>query len=391
MDYYNSFTRCKLIVGMNYDNDIGRLIKYHGGSKVLLFYSNQAFEITNLLDRIHRSLKSSGLDYVECFDSNNNPRLDSVFEGIKYCHREDVDFILAIGASPECAVAKIIAAGSEYEENIYDIFNDDSSIEKALPIAVISTTVCGGCATLPSARVYRKLDDETLKSYSCRSDFLIPDFIIYNPELCHIKASEIGYNFVKIFNVLLCRYFSKNEVPSFAENIIEVTMKNVISSFNKLREKPNNVDVITNLIWASLSAYVNPMLSYNDDDVVSILSNAIVEVYDCRIEEAFSILIPAWFKFSLKKKCNQIAKLGANVFGIPYIFSDIEETAEITISKVIKIMVDFGMPVSLSHFNGNATDIQNILKKAGFPEVREIGADRKFNAIDCEVILSLAL
>ena len=60
------------------------------------------------------------------------------------------------------------------------------------------------------------------------------------------------------------------------------------------------------------------MLNYNDEACVPILEKALISVYDCNPEEAASIIIPAWFKFVLKKKELQIAKLGSTAFDIPY-------------------------------------------------------------------------
>ncbi|WP_406018599.1 iron-containing alcohol dehydrogenase [Succinivibrio sp.] len=379
------------LFGPNLENEVGRQIKYLGGSKVLVIYSKLSSSIGNLLDKVRRSLRNSGLDYTELGESYVNPRISTVFDGIKICKTEDVDFILAVGSTSVCSVAKVIAAGALFEDSFYEMFKNNSDIEKALPLAVISTSICGGCATSREVTVFNRLEDGSLKYFDCSSEVLTPKFIIYNPELCTVSSSNYAFNFVRLLDVLFRRYFEVNKNTVLAEKMLEATIKTVLIMFAKIKDKPNDVDCITNLMWASISAYVNPMLNYNDEACVPILEKALISVYDCNPEEAASIIIPAWFKFVLKKKELQIAKLGSTAFDIPYNFSDVGITASQTVDFIKRRFEALKLPVKLSELNGNAGDIEKILKKVGFPEIKTIGTNEHYTQTDCEVILSLAL
>ncbi|GEM_PF-589489 len=379
------------LFGPNQENEVGRQIKYLGGSKVLVIYSKLSSSIGNLLDKVRRSLRNSGLDYTELGESYVNPRISTVFDGIKICKTEDVDFILAVGSTSVCSVAKVIAAGAVFEDSFYEMFKNNSDIEKALPLAVISTSICGGCAISREVTVFNRLEDGSLKYFDCSSEVLSPKFVIYNPELCSISSSNYAFNFVRLLDVLFRRYFEVNKNTVLAEKMLEATIKTVLIMFAKIKDKPNDVDCITNLMWASISAYVNPMLNYNDEACVPILEKALISVYDCNPEEAASIIIPAWFKFILKKKELQIAKLGSTAFDIPYNFSDVGITASQTVDFIKRRFEALKLPVKLSELNGNAGDIEKILKKVGFPEIKSIGTNEHYTQTDCEVILSLAL
>ncbi len=379
------------LFGPNQENEVGRQIKYLGGSKVLVIYSKLSSSIGNLLDKVRRSLRNTGLDYTELGESYVNPRISTVFDGIKICKTEDVDFILAVGSTSVCSVAKVIAAGAVFEDSFYEMFKNNSDIEKALPLAVISTSICGGCAISREVTVFNRLEDGSLKYFDCSSEVLSPKFVIYNPELCSISSSNYAFNFVRLLDVLFRRYFEVNKNTVLAEKMLEATIKTVLIMFAKIKDKPNDVDCITNLMWASISAYVNPMLNYNDEACVPILEKALISVYDCNPEEAASIIIPAWFKFILKKKELQIAKLGSTAFDIPYNFSDVGITASQTVDFIKRRFEALKLPVKLSELNGNAGDIEKILKKVGFPEIKSIGTNEHYTQTDCEVILSLAL
>lgn len=391
MHNFNNVTQTKFFFGPNQENEVGRQIKYLGGSKVLLHYSKETSLIANLLDKVRRSLKTAGLDFVELGEVVSNPRIETVFDGIKLCKNEHVDFILAIGSQSECASAKVIAAGAMFEDNFYDMFKPDCELDDALPVAVISTTICGGSATSTSVSVSHKLDDGSLTFYECNSSLISPKFIIYNPELCQYDNLNLEYSLVRILAVLFNKYFTVNKSTVLADRVIESTIKTVLMMYNKLKEKNNDLECISNLMWASISAHVNPMYNSSLDNCVNTLTRAIVSAFDCNPEQASSLVIPAWFEFVLKKKTSKIAQLGTAVFNIPFNFSDIDSTAFQTVTMIKSLFESFGLPIKLSELNGTGADIERILFKAGFPEIKSIGTEDIFSKTDCEVLLSLSL
>ena len=92
MQNYNNLTRTQLLYGSNEENEVGRQIKYLGGTRVLLHYSRNIKNLNNLLDKIKRSLRLTGLDFVELSEDDvKTPKIDTIFKGIKICRKENVD------------------------------------------------------------------------------------------------------------------------------------------------------------------------------------------------------------------------------------------------------------------------------------------------------------
>jgi len=141
MQNYNNLTRTQLLYGSNEENEVGRQIKYLGGTRVLLHYSKNINNLNNLLDKIKRSLRLTGLDFVELSeDDAKTPKIDTIFKGIKICREENVDFVLAVGGINEFTIAKLIAVASPYDDNFYNIFKKEYDIEQAIPLGIVSTT-----------------------------------------------------------------------------------------------------------------------------------------------------------------------------------------------------------------------------------------------------------
>lgn len=392
MQNYNNLTRTQLLYGSNEENEVGRQIKYLGGTRVLLHYSKNINNLNNLLDKIKRSLRLTGLDFVELSeDDTKTPKIDTIFKGIKICREENVDFVLAVGGINEFTIAKLIAVASPYDDNFYNIFKKEYDIEQAIPLGIVSTTICTGVAISDSASVAHRLSDGSLTFYSCSSEFLYPKFIIYSPELCLYDDMSLESNVVSIISLLLHRYFAKNKVSLLSDNITEAALKTVLLMYNKLKDKPGDLEGIYNLMWASITAYVVPFYSYSDDVSVDILSRAIVGVFDCSREQAESIILPAWFEFVQKKHAKKVAKLGSCVLNVALDYQNLETTSKNTVKLIKEMFTKFGLPTTLSQINGDAADIERILYKAGFPEIGNIGNYEKLDKTDCEVILSLAL
>lgn len=392
MQNYNNLTRTQLLYGSNEENEVGRKIKYLGGTRILLHYSKNIKNLNNLLDKIKRSLRLSGLDFVELAENDvETPKIDTIFKGIRICRDEHIDFVLAVGGINEFTIAKLIAVASPYDDNFYNIFKKEYDIEQALPIGIISTTVCTGAANSDCASVAHRLSDGSLTFYSCSSDFLYPKFIIYSPELCLYDDMSLESNVVSITSLLLHRYFANNKVSLLSDNITEASLKTVLLMYEKLKEKPGDLECINNLMWSSITAFVVPFYSFGDDVSVDILSRAIVSVFDCSRAQAESIILPAWFEFIQKKHASKVAKLGTSVFNVSLDYQNVESTSKNTVAQIKQMFTKFGLPTKLSQINADAADIERILYKAGFPEIDNIGNYEKLDKTDCEVILSLSL
>ncbi|MGN1282069.1 MAG: iron-containing alcohol dehydrogenase [Succinivibrio sp.] len=382
----------ELLYGANQENDVGRQIKYLGGTNVLMVYPKLNGDVSNLIDKIKRSLKVAGLDYEELSHSDKyHPRVETIFEGIKICKNESVDFILAIGGAPEFVLSKLISASSLYEDNFYNIFKEGYEIDSVIPLGIISTSICAGDALSTFVSVSHKLEDGSITFYNCNSPKLAPRFLIFSAELCQYSSSSLSNSVVMLISSLMHRYFGLNKAQYLSESFTESSIKTVLQMYTRLKEQHDDLESINNLIWASVSSYTDPIFSVDNNVSIDILSRALVCVYDCEQEKAESILLPAWLSFIQNRHSSKIAKLGHNIFNIDIDYTDVSKTSKKTVDRIRSMFCDFGMPVKLREIGGNAADIEKIMFKAGFPEIESIGVYEKIDRTGCEVILSLGL
>lgn len=68
-----------------------------------------------------------------------NPVLSLVKEGIDLCHKEKVDFILAVGGGSVIDSSKAIGYGVGYEGDVWDFWDGKAVPQSCLPIGVVLT------------------------------------------------------------------------------------------------------------------------------------------------------------------------------------------------------------------------------------------------------------
>ena len=77
----------KVVAGKGVENQVGRLCKEQGATKVLAHFGGQSAKKSGLLDRVYASLDAAGIPYVSLGGVKPNPRLSLVYEGIELCQR----------------------------------------------------------------------------------------------------------------------------------------------------------------------------------------------------------------------------------------------------------------------------------------------------------------
>lgn len=391
MEFVNRVNQTEILYGNNKENDIGRIIKYLGGSRLLIVSLKDNSKIVGLLDKLKRSLKSAGIECIDLKIECSNPRIEIAFQAMTICHNENIDFVLAIGSYNEFSIAKAIAAGANYEDNFYNIFKKDCQIERALPIGIISTSACGGDAFNNSAVLSHKLEDGSLTFYTCKSSNLAPKFVIYSPELCSYDSRSIEQNIVRIVSLFIYRIFAKQKANLLVQNLSIAAIKTIISFLDTLDEDSDDPSAIENILVSSIFASISFVYNQKEDDTPSILAKAIVSVFDCDYEQALSLSTCAWLLYHLKDHALTYARLGKELFNLEYDFSDPLITAKQTVMEFNHLIKRLGFPTSFKDLNANCQDLEKVLYKLGFPEISKIDNQEGLDRAQCEVLLSLSI
>ena len=170
----------KFVFGLDTENKVGSLVKEAGGSRALVVYGGGSVVRSGLLSRVLASLDAAGIGHVELGGVKPNPRDDLVYEGIRLCRENNLDFVLPIGGGSTIDTAKAIADGVLYDGDFWDFFCRKAVVTRALPVGCVLTIPAAGSEGSDSS-VITKIDGNLKRGLS--TEFHRPRFAVMNPEL----------------------------------------------------------------------------------------------------------------------------------------------------------------------------------------------------------------
>jgi len=358
----------KIIFGKGLESQVGAEIKANRASKVLLHYGGGSVKRSGLYDRIVASLQEAGVSFIELGGVKANPLDGLVYEGIKLCRENGIDFILAVGGGSVIDSAKAIAAGVGYNGDFWDLFMDATITPNAcLPVATVLTIPAAGSETSASMVITK----EELKLKRSRAmQELRPVFSIMNPELTFtLPDYQTACGISDMLSHVIERYFvNRGGYADFTDRMCEATMKSIVVSARKLMNDPNNYDLRSEIMLAGMVAH-NDSINYGrspgpgrgGDWSSHQIEHELSGFYDLAHGAGLAIIIPAWMKYVYKQDIALFAQFGERVFDLEINTSNLEETALAAIAELEKFYHDINLPTRFSEADLPTNEIDELV------------------------------
>jgi len=336
----------KVIFGKGTEDTVGAEVK-KCGKKVLLHYGSGSIRKTGLYDKVVKSLKSAGVDFIELGGVKPNPRLSLVREGIDMCRKNGVDFILAVGGGSSIDSAKGIAAGVNYNGDVWDLYMRKGTSITALPLGVILTIPAAGSETSQFSVV---TNEEGWLKRDIGYEFIRPQFAILNPELPFtLPAYQVAAGATDIMAHLMERYFTNVRNVEFSDRLIEAALVTMINNVPKVLKNPQDYDAWAEVMWTGTQAHSDLLGMGRIGDWASHgIEHEISAIYDIAHGAGLAIIFPAWMKYVMKHDVDIFVQFAVRVFKVEQDFHNPEATALAGIAKLEDFFRSIGMPVRFS-------------------------------------------
>lgn len=341
---YNNTT--KIIFGKETELTAGAEIKKHG-SKVLLHYGGGSIKKNGLYDRIIKSLKDAGVEYIELGGVKPNPRLSLVREGARICRENGVDAILAVGGGSVIDSAKAIGITALHDGDAWDFHARKSVPEKSLPVGVVLTIPAAGSESSDCSVITN--EDGNIKR-GLHAECMYPKFAIIDPEIFYsLPKNQIAAGCADIFAHLAERYFTNTKGVEFTDRLIEATMKTVINNAPKLANGSRDYDTWAQIAWAGSIAHNNLLNTGRVGDWGSHnIEHELSAHYDMTHGAGLAIIFPAWMKYVYKHDVDRFFRFAAEVFNVEPNYFDKEETALRGIAAFENFLNSLGLVTKLN-------------------------------------------
>jgi alcohol dehydrogenase len=391
MNNFVFYSPTYFVFGKEQENNTGKYVKRFGGSKVLIHFGGGSVVRTGLLDRVKASLKEEGIEYVELGGVKPNPRSGLVYTGIELCHKEKVDFVLAVGGGSTIDSSKAIAAGAVYDGDFWD-FYQGKAITKALPVGTILTISAAGSEGSPDSVI---TNENGMYKRGASGEGIRPAFSILNPALTQtLPTYQIACGITDICAHLFERYFTTTSEVEVTDRLIEGLLLTMIKEAPRVIEAPEHYEAQANIMWAGMMAHNNSCGVGRVQDWASHdIEHELSAVYDCAHGAGLAVVFPAWMTYNMKHDVNRFAQLAVRVWGCQMDFNHPENTAKAGIAALKHFLKSIGMPSNFAELGAKEEDIEKMAQSACFGNGRQgtIGGFAKLNDKDVAAIYRLML
>lgn len=388
MKNFTFFNSTKIIFGKSTEQQVGKETKKYA-DKVLLHYGGSSIKKFGLYDKVLKSLKDEGIQVYELGGVKPNPRLSLVYEGIRICKENNINFILAVGGGSSIDSAKAIAAGVKYPGDVWELFEKKGkTFGEIVPLGVILTIPAAGSEASDSSVITK--EEGMLKRYYGHPNML-PKFSILNPELTFtLPKEQTVYGISDILAHLMERYFTQEKNVDLTDRLIEGSMKSLIKNAYLVLEDPNNYDIRAEIMWIGTVAHNNLLdtgrvADWGSHDIEHELSG----IYDIPHGAGLSIIFPAWMKYVCKHGIKRFTQFASRVWGVDSYFNEEEYMAIEGIRRIENFYRDLGLPTRLSEFKITAQKFEEMANKC--IDRGPVGNFVKLESKDIVEIFKLAL
>ena len=388
MNNFQFWSPTEFIFGKDTENKTGQYVKKHGGTNVLLHYGGQSAIRSGLLGRVKASLDQAGIRYTELGGVKPNPRDTLVYEGIRICREQKIDFILAVGGGSTIDSSKAIAMGVPYEGDFWDFYIDKAEPKAALPVGTVLTIAAAGSEGSPDSVITK---EEGWLKRGAGTDLIRPRFSILNPQLtCTLPAYQTACGATDIMAHVFERYFTNTTEVEITDRLCEAVLQTMIHETPRVIADPNNYDARANIMWAGMVAHNNIVGVGREQDWNSHgIEHELSALYDCAHGAGLAVIMPAWMEFVYSHDVMRFAQAAVRIWGCPMDFVNPEYTAREGIRRFRGFLRSIGMPLTFDELGAKTEDIPHLVKQFGIGDGRT-GGFVKLSAADITAIYNIA-
>lgn len=392
MKDFHFYAPTEVVFGATAEGQTGKLVKKHGGNKVLVHYGGKSAERSGLLDKICKQLDTEGIGYIKLGGVVPNPRLSLVHTGISLCRQQEIDFILAVGGGSVIDSAKAIAYGIPYDGEVWNFYTGEAEPQSCLPVGVVLTIPAAG-SEMSHSSVITNEDGDIKIGYS--NNLSRPKFAVMNPERTYtLPAYQTACGAVDIMMHTMERYFSHEDDMTLTDAMAESLLRTVKDSIFEVLVNPEDYRHRAQIMWAG-------SLAHNDltgcgtigDFATHELEHELSAMFDVAHGAGLAALWCSWARYVYRENISRFVRFAVNVMGVTNDFTNPGHTALAGIEAVENFYRAIGMPTGIGQLIGRKVtdeEIGEMARKCSHDSNRTVGNLKKLTREDMVAVYKLA-
>ena len=346
----------KFVFGRGAEEKVGSLVKEAGGTRALIVYGGGSVVRSGLLAQVIASLDAAGVGHLELGGVKPNPRDNLVYEGIRLCRENSLDFVLPIGGGSSIDAAKAIADGVPYDGDFWDFYCGKAKVTRALPHGCVLTIPAAGSEGSTSAVITQQRGN--LKR-GLNTEFHRPRFAVMNPELTFtLPRYQLACGITDMMAHIMERYFTNTPDVALTDRLAEALLCAIIEAAPVALADNTDYESHATLMWAGMLAHNNSVGVGREQDWASHqIGHEISAMYDTAHGASLAVVFPAWMQYVYRHDVKRFVQFATRVWQIDPAGKTNEETALAGIAAMKAFFASIGMPQTLEQAGGRAEDI----------------------------------
>jgi alcohol dehydrogenase YqhD (iron-dependent ADH family) len=392
MKDFNYYAPTEVVFGKESEEQVARLVKKYGGTKVLVHYGGQSAIRSGLLPKICELLQNAGIDFVQLGGVVPNPRLSLAQKGIELCRKEGIDFILAVGGGSVIDSSKCIAYGVPYEGNVWDFYLGKAKATAMLPLAAVLTIPAAGSEMSESSVITNEEGDVKL-GYS--NNLSRPKFAIMNPcRTFTLPPYQTAAGVTDMMMHTMERYFTKDDDMDLTTEVAEAMLRSMKNAVFAVLKNPEDYRYRAQIMWGgSLMHNGLTGCGVSDDWATHQLEHELSGMFDVTHGAGLAAIWPSWARYVMQENVSRFVRFAVNVMDVPNDFTDPVGTALKGIEAMERFYHAIGMPINIKELIGrDITDeeIKEMTRKCSRDYQRTCGCLKVLKAEDMQAIYQMA-
>ena len=382
----------EVVFGKKSEEQVARLVKKYGGTKVLLHYGGKSAVRSGLLDKITGLLREGGIPFVTLGGVVPNPRLSLAQQGIELCRKEHVDFVLAVGGGSVIDSAKCIAYGVCYEGDVWDLYLGKGEPKTMLPVASVLTIPAAG-SEMSEASVITNEDGDVKLGYS--NDMSRPKFAIMNPERTFtLPPYQTAAGVTDMMMHTMERYFTKDDDMDLTTDLAEAVLRRMKTAVFDVLKNPENYRQRAQIMWGgSVAHWGLTGCGISDDWATHQLEHELSGMFDVTHGAGLAAIWPSWARYVMSENLSRFVRFAVNVMDVPNDLTDPEGTAQKGVEAMECFYHAIGMPTNIKELIGrdiSDDEIEEMTRKCSRDYTATCGCLKVLKADDMRAIYKMA-
>jgi alcohol dehydrogenase YqhD (iron-dependent ADH family) len=286
------------------------------GKKAFLLTGRSSMRSLGITDRVTKDLEQGKLVVTTFERVEPNPRVTTIDAAARIFRENKLDLIIALGGGSVMDAAKGVAMAASGTKSVWYYLENQAQPEGNIPpIIAVPTVAASGSESNCGAVITNWATHEKMV---LNHKSLYPMVSMVDPELTlHLPLKQTLQGIVDIFCHLVEPYLTDTDESPLTDSIRETAMKMVITNTPLISNNLKNINVRTQLSWASTIACSAFASLGGGGGGMSLhgIEHAISAYSDVAHGEGLAALLPTWMEYTKPIAEKRFVQLGERVFG----------------------------------------------------------------------------